>query len=350
MVPARKECDAPLAHLRTLPFIRNLHFYPAKNAGDQPEDGVVELTTPRGRHRLSVEVKRSYLDRGLVNAILSRALAKSPSKGRTKAERASAKLVLARYIPTAVGEQFIDAGICFADDPGNVHLRLGAEYNWTVLGKREPPRLTEANRTTPATIQLLFQFAVEPRSATWTVRDLARAAGISKTKVAQLRRQFLREQILGSQSEFHLTPEIADRLVSGYGQILRPKLLIGRYRYSDPSIDQFLIRLSKEANTQKIQYALTGGPAAEAMQHFYHGSEAPIFLALPRPDILRSLRLLPDRVGPVVLLKPFGGLVYWREFDGRMVAPPWLVYAELLANSDPRAREAAEELRRVFLQ
>ncbi len=163
MVTARKECSTPLAHLRALPFIRNLHFHPAKNAGDQPADGAVELTTSRGRHRLSVEVKRSYLDRGLVNAILSRALAATPSKGRT---RASAKLVLARYIPTAVGEQFIDAGICFADDQGNIHLRLGAEYNWTVLGKREPHRLAEANRTTPATIQLLFQFAVEPRSAT----------------------------------------------------------------------------------------------------------------------------------------------------------------------------------------
>jgi hypothetical protein len=33
-----------------------------------------------------------------------------------------------------------------------------------------------------------------------------------------------------------------------------------------------------------------------------------------------------------------------------MVAPPWLVYAELLANGDPRAREAAEELRRGFLR
>ena len=52
----------------------------------------------------------------------------------------------------------------------------------------------------------------------------------------------------------------------------------------------------------------------------------------------------------MVLLRPFGELVYWREFDGKMVAPPWLVYAELLVSSDPRAREAAEELRREFLQ
>ena len=341
MAPARQEYDAPLAHLRSLPFIRSLRF--------DPQEGVIELTTPRGRHRLYVEVKRSYLDRGLVSAILSRTPEESSGKARTKSREASARLVLARYIPAAVGEQFIVAGISFADDPGNVHLRLGKDYNWTVLGKREPPRPVEADRTTPATVQLLFQFATAPQSAKWTVRDLACAAGISKTKVALLLNQFRRERLLGK-SEFHVTPEIVDRLVSGYGQILRPKLVIGRYRYREPSIDQFLIRLSEEARTQKLQYALTGGPAAEAMQHLFHSSEAPVFLAPPDAAILRALGLLPDRTGPVVLLKPFGELIYWKELDGRMVAPPWLVYAELLASSDPRAREAAEELRRGFLQ
>jgi hypothetical protein len=105
-------------------------------------------------------------------------------------------------------------------------------------------------------------------------------------------------------------------------------------------------RLSHEAAAQKMPYALTGGPAADAMQHLYRSSDVPIFLGAENQ---RSLRLLPDRTGPIVLLKPFGDLVYWREFDGKMVAPPWLVYAELLTGSDPRAREAAEELRREFL-
>ncbi len=342
MTPARQPYEASLAHLRSIPFVSGLRF--------QPAEGALELTTPRGRHRLFAEVKRSYLDRGLVNAILSRAREESTGKGRTKSRKTSLRLVLAHYIPAAVGERFIEAGICFADDPGNVHLRLGDDYNWTVLGKRETPRLAEADQTTPATIQLLFQLATEPQSATWTVRDLARAAGISKTKAALLRNQFRREKLLDGKSGFQVTPEIVDRLVAGYGQILRPKLVIGRYRYPDPSIDRFLGRLSEEARTRKLQYALTGGPAAEAMQHFYHGSEASVFLAPPEPGILRALQLLPDRTGPVVLLRPFGELVYWKEFDGRMVAPPWLVYAELLASSDPRAHEAAEELRRGFLQ
>ena len=141
------------------------------------------------------------------------------------------------------------------------------------------------------------------------------------------------------------TRELRDRLISGYSQILRPKLLIGRFRYEEPSVDQFVARLSREAAKQKIPYALTGGPAADAMQHFYRSAEVPVFLDAKWQ---RSLRLLPDRTGPVMLFKPFGNLVYWREFEGKMVAPPWLVYAELLTGNDPRAREAAEEFRQEF--
>ncbi|MEO8598144.1 MAG: type IV toxin-antitoxin system AbiEi family antitoxin [Candidatus Solibacter sp.] len=341
MASERHEWDAPLAHLRSIPFIRELDFDSARKT--------IDLTTPRGRHRLSVEVKRSYLDRTLVNAILSHAPERSSGKRRATNPTGS-RFVLARYIPAAVGEQFIAAGISFADEPGNVHVELGEDYNWTVLGKREPPRPADAARTTPATVQLLFQLASAPQSATWTVRDLARAAGISKTKIALLLNQFRRERLLDGKSEFQITPEIIDRLVAGYGRTLRPKLVIGRYRPPEPSIDPFLERLSQEASTQKLRYALTGGPGADAMQHFYRGPEAPVFLAQADTAVLRVLRLLPDRTGPVVLLRPFGELVYWREFDGAMVAPPWLMYAELLVSSDPRAREAAEELRREFLQ
>src|SRR5580658_9432132 len=269
MATHRPDTDTALAHLAALPFVRSLRFIPAPKSADRADDGVLELETATGRHRLSVEVKRSYLNRSLVNAVI----------GQTRGRQG--KLVIARYVPAALGEQFVKAGVCFADDPGNVHLQLGTKFNWTILGKREPPALPEAGRTTPATIQLLFQFAVDPSSAKWTVRDLAHSTGISKTRVAQIRGQFLLDRILtgpAGNPDFRMTTEIGDRLVAGYSQILRPKLVIGRCRYQEPSAEQFIARLSREAVAQKIPYALTGGTAADAMQHFYRSAEVPVFL------------------------------------------------------------------------
>jgi len=247
----------------------------------------------------------------------------------------------------------VKAGICFADDPGNVHLTLGSEYSWTVLGKRKPPALPEAAGVTPANIELLFQFAIEPESAKWTVRDLAQATGISKTRVAQLRGQFIHEHLLVDGPDglkFQMTPEIRDRLISGYSQILRPKLILGRYRYSDAAGEQFVTRLIDMARMENLRYSLTGGHAADALQRFYRSPEVQVFLNAVDLKTQRALQLLPDKTGPVVVLKAFGELVYWREADAKMVAPPWLIYAELLTSSDPRAREAAEQLRQEFLQ
>jgi hypothetical protein len=336
--------------IRAVPFVRNLRLIPAKS-GDRSASGVLEITTPRGKHRLPLIVKRSYLDRSTVNAVISQIQGERKSaKDGGQSVRNGETLLLAPYLAVPTAKSLIDAGISFADEVGNIHLALGDEYNWTVIGERKPPKPSESERMTPATVQLLFQFATNPESASWTVRDLAAAVGLSKSKVAELRLQFAHEGIFtapGGEKPPGVTRELRDRLISGYNQILRPKLVLGRYRYQESSVDQFVARLSHEGAAQKIPYALTGGPAADAMQHFYRSSELPVFLGVEHH---RSLRLLPDRTGPVVLLKPFGNLVYWREFDGKMVAPPWLVYAELLTGSDPRAREAAEELRREFLK
>src|ERR1700728_1729551 len=178
MATHRPDTDTALAHLAALPFVRSLRFIPVPKSVDRADAGLLELETATGKHRLFVEVKRSYLNRSLVNAVIGQA------HGR------QGKLVIARYVPAALGEQFVKAGVCFADDPGNVHLQLGTKFNWTLLGKREPPALPQTGRTTPATIELLFQFAVEPSSAKWTVRDLARSIGICKTRVSQIRGQF----------------------------------------------------------------------------------------------------------------------------------------------------------------
>jgi hypothetical protein len=317
--------------IRAVPFVRHLRLIQAK-PGDRNPICLLEITTPRGKHRLPLIVKRSYLDRSTVNA----------GNGEP--------LLLAPYLAVPTAKSFIDAGISFADEVGNIHLALGDEYNWTVIGEHKPPKPPESERMTPAAVQLLFQFATNPESANWTVRDLAAAVGLSKSKVAELRLQFAHKGIFSAKKGETfpgVTRELGDRLISGYSQILRPKLVLGRYRYREPTVDRFVARLSHEAAAQKIPYALTGGPAADAMQHFYRGSEVPVFLDVKWH---RSLHLLPDRTGPVVLLKPFGSLVYWREFDGKMAAPPWMVYAELLTANDPRAREAAEELRREFLK
>jgi hypothetical protein len=45
-------------------------------------------------------------------------------------------------------------------------------------------------------------------------------------------------------------------------------------------------------------------------------------------------------VGPITLLRAFGKLVFRRQVSCWIVAPPWLVYSELMNADDPSANEA----------
>jgi hypothetical protein len=340
MAARAKHEPAPIDILRRIPFVRELTYVATPNLGDRGSDGEIHIQTPSGQFQLLVEQKRSFLTRSTVSQLLAWVK-------HADADTPRERILLAHHIPRPVAERLIEAQINFADDVGNIHLAFGNQYNWTVLGKPAAAASSERRPVTPAQLQLLFQFVTNPESVAWPVRRLESAAGISKSKAAQARKELVAEGLLQrTGKEYQLGPKnlLSDRLTSGYADVLRPKLLLGRFRFAERNTDMFLKRLS-DSTSRGIRYALTGGPAADLLQHFYHGPEIPMFIEpFSRKLVSQELRILPDRSGPVILLRAFGEVAFWQQRDHHMLAPPWLIYAELLNSDDPRAHEAAKEL------
>src|ERR1700744_1300184 len=88
--------------IQAVPFVRHLRLVPAKS-GDR-HASALEITTPRGKYRLPLIVKRSYLDRSAVNAMIGQIQGERKAAkggGHTVANRET--LVLAPYLamPTA---------------------------------------------------------------------------------------------------------------------------------------------------------------------------------------------------------------------------------------------------------
>jgi hypothetical protein len=337
--------DSPaIQALQRIPFVREVRLrMPGKGA--QHFGLEVSLRTSAKAFTLYAEDKRSFLTRGTVTEF--QAWARQYPLLLKKRQI----LLLGRHIPRPIGESLVEAGINFADDAGNVHLTLDNNYSWTVMGRPALEPASEKRPISPAQLQLLFQFATDPDSAAWTVRKLAAAAGISKSKVAQARKQMLADGLLKHKGKHYRIPQVnllADRLAAGYSQILRPKLVIGRFRPAEKKPAEFLARM-RASNLPNLRFALTGGPAASLLQDYYSGPEIPLYVRSNSHRIAQELKLLPDRSGPVTLLRAFGDVVFWEERQQHMLAPPWLIYAELLATDDPRAHEAAQEIRREFL-
>jgi hypothetical protein len=331
-----------LRHLRSLEFINKANFRPARA---QEWDGVLVLRAAGKPYEFLVEVKRSYLDRSTLNAVIAH-LTQS-----AKVEK-KLPLLVARYIPRPSAERLLEAGINFVDGAGNIHLKLGKSFERTIVGQPETLKADKASTLSAPNVKALFAFAANPTNTKWTVRRLAEVAGISKSKAAQVRQQLMNEGLLRlHDGRITLIEEKAkDALLQGYGRVLRPSLLVNRFRSQEQNPDKFIRQLGDVLTETNTPWSLTGGPAADILTHFYRGQETPIFLGESTPAVLKKLRLMPDPDGAVILLKGFGLVPYWKAVDGRMLAHPWLIYCELMYSSDPRAHEAAAELERVILR
>ena len=334
----------PLDRLQQVPFVKNLKYTSVPNGRNAEYGGKLKIKTPHGSFLLAVEVKRSYVSSAAVSQLVA-------WLNHLRNDRTQGIILLARHIPRQAAEVLIEAKVNFVDDVGNLHLKLGDTYNWTAIGIPARDPVSQRRPISPAQLQLLFQFVTYPESVNWPLRRLEAAAGVSKSKAAQSRRRMIAEGLLipaGKQYQLGPANLLDDHLILGYAQVLRPKLTLGTFRAAEKTAESFLSRLRKEVPST-VRYSLSGGPAAKLLQNFYRGPEVTLFLALSTRAIVQRLRLLPDREGSITILRAFGELVFWEKREDHILAPPWLVYAELMSGKDPRTQEAAKEFRREFL-
>lgn len=125
-----------------------------------------------------------------------------------------------------------------------------------------------------------------------------------------------------------------------------PSLSLGRFRAEgkDP-------RLVEESLGERLgdgpSWRWVGGAAAHRLTGYCRGPRTVLYFASVPPPPVRKLGLLPSADGDVWLARAPGPAAFTGS-DERCVHP-LLVYADLLAEADDRAREAAAELRRRFL-
>ena len=333
--------EPQIAQLRALDFVQSAELVSANSGPGRGGDGELILKTADGTFRFLIEKKAAYLDRSFLNMLIAQAKGRKPM------------VLFARYVPRESAERLMDAGLNFVDAAGNIHLRLGSRYERTIVGRREPAKVREKQAVlSPGRVQALFALAAYPEAAEWTVRQLAAAAGVSKSAAAQIRQQWIDEGLLVKSKDGYRrlerpSPSLREQLLRGYEQVLRPRLVVGRYRLQVSESDEVVEHLHKALSP--VRWSLTGGPASFRLNRFYQGLEIPLFCENLTAEVSRKARLLPDHDGPVAVLKSFGELPFWKEVDGIQLAHPWLIYCELMHSSDPRAHEAAEELRSEYL-
>jgi hypothetical protein len=255
-------------------------------------------------------------------------------------------LVAAPYVNPQAAERARAIGLAFVDTAGNVHLR-GPGLVVFVAGRRapataRPPR--HARGFTAAGLRVVFALLLRPRLAALPYREIAAATGVALGTVAAVLDDLARRGHLapgGDEERRLLAPRrLAEEWTLLYPTRLRPTLLLGRFTAADPA-------WWEKAPLDPARAVWGGDVAAARLTRQLVPARQTLYIWGAPDEVLLANRLRPDARGPVELLRAF-----WQPLDtpeAADVAPPLLVYADLMATGDPRAIEVAEVVRARYL-
>ena len=332
--------------LRALPFVQKVELLATPLTGFDARhgvghDGALRLHTPTGSWDFVVELRGSHLDRITAEHLV-----------RAVGPQGPPCLLLAPHIGGPLGELLEAHDINFLDRRGNCRIRIEDRYLARVdRHTAARPRASE-RALRSAGYQTLLALLVEPALAQAPLRTIAEAAGTSITAPRDMLLRLVQEGFLvdtraGRRWVEHRRGELVDRFLVGYRDVLRPRLLIGRYRtpHRDPQVlEARLLDLLGPPEAWRF-----GGAAGayRVAKYYRSGITALHHPSLP-PDLPVRLPALQARDGDLVLLRMPGPIATEHAPDG--VVHPVLLCAELLVEPDERARDAAADLRERFLK
>jgi hypothetical protein len=239
-------------------------------------------------------------------------------------------------------------GVNFLDRSGNCYLRLGDHHIARVQGRARNPPPASDKAMRAAGYRVLFTLLADPKRINDSLRTIAAAANTSVNPVSDLLDRLTADGAVTKtrQGERVWTDRprtpLLDQWVAGYQTTIATKLGHGRFRLREAGP-----RAVEQRVAERIGGVRFGGTAgAYRLVGHYRGPDTLIHVA-PSETHRRKLGALRADDGELVWLAPLcdaasAGVTH-------DTVHPLLIYAELLADPDPRSREVAELVRNEHL-
>jgi len=288
----------------------------------------VEITVPERSEskpaRYDTEIKRTFSNAKFGDVMI-------------QAKRASEPYLLAaKYITQPQAEKLRELGICFLDTAGNAYLNAPDLYVFISGKKAEVETEKPISIFRPAGIKLLLAFLTKPGFENADYRTIARETGVTRTTVGRMLFELEKSGYLtkrGNRERF-LTgkPELIKRWVFYYSEELRVKLSPVRYHST-----KFTGRWWEDVDIAEHKAVWGGETGGAILTKHLKPQTATVYAGSTLPKLQAKYGLVKDAQGEIEILKRF-----WTFGDVGDVAPPLVVYADLLATADERNLETAQ--------
>ena len=253
-------------------------------------------------------------------------------------------LLVADYINPNMADQLRKTDVQFIDAVGNAFIKTNL-HHVQIKGNKKPsieryPR-NRPRALTKAGLRVVYALLLEPELVAEPYRTIADIAAVALGTVGHIVQDLETRGYLVTKNRSRRLVRVDELLqlwVERFPETLRPDLLLGTFKADDPDWWK---------NVDLVEFnAQWGGEIAAAM---YTDYLRPVVATVYVPKVnqmqlvaaakLRMMGGLGEQAGMVEMLAPLGRR---NEQPDKVVVPPILAYADLIATADPRNIETAK--------
>lgn len=308
-------------------------------AGEQRPDAVVRIEPPEG------PLKEYYAE---IKAAITPATLGYAAQQVRRFEHPG--ILVTRQVGPPMAERLKKMDIGFIDTAGNAYINDPPLFIYvTGRKKTEPPfKIATGRAFRPTGLKVVFALLCRPELANAPYRDIVTLTGVAQGTVGWVINNLKQQNFLTDRGKYGRklinAPKLLDAWVEHYARELRPKLYIGRYTTKKTG-------WWKNMDRRAGDVCLGGEPAAAVLTDYLHPERITVYVPNDINTFLLTHQLKKDPDGEVELLKKFWAFDYpWGDAeDYPGIAPPLLVYADLMATGNDRNMEAAGMIHEKFI-
>lgn len=294
-------------------------------------DAFVHFAELLGEHQIEIRQQITHKAIGAIQLLM---------------ERATQPCILVmKYVTPQMGEELRRRNIQFLDTVGNMFIKQERPFVFVFnVGKKDLTK-TKSNRPVllfrEAGLRVLFVLLGNPEAVRMPYREIADKAGVALGTVSNVfadlkRLRFIHTIPTGRTIERR--EDLVDAWIEAYPNELRPKLNPRRFTVKNNEWWRTTV-------ITKFDAFLGGEPAAALLTGYLHPEIVTVYVGKHFAEFARKLRLRKDEQGNLLVLDKF-----WSDVppppQNTTLAPPLLIYADLLAADGARNLETAQMIRR----
>ncbi len=259
-----------------------------------------------------------------------------PKLVEMKKEFPNLMVITKDYYPN-IADTLFKQGIAYMDGTGGAYIKAAGIYIMKE-GKTQTDLTKNNKRFTPIAVKLIFNLLNDDKFIDLKYREIAKICDTALGNVTKIFDDLAAKGYILKQNKnkkkLQNKKELFDNWIEDYETELKPKLLIGKFRFINAEGFGAWEKLRLPKNTY-----WGGEPAAQLITHYLQAAKLTLYTGMEKIDLIKKYRFIPDtEKGYLEVYRNF-----WKQQENHWETAPYiLIYADLINTKDPRNIETAQ--------